>query len=229
LQIKSILLTIKQKIATWLHTSAIIGATSAQLSLNAAMYACPLIWFAGAILGVCAVVWLLWTNWERVTGAIQAAGEALIWFGTTVIEAITGGIRWIIDQIQKLIGWFAELGRKAEELGKWFWDLIGGSIIPEAFESGTALIGRYLEGLTKQLEALPEAAEALRIPEMITPPLIPPRAERRVIIRGTRIDIRFERLEMRRPVEPPELAETVRLAVSEALDKWAAEFERELV
>lgn len=74
--------------ADWLETAALIALTVAQDGLNAALYACPLIWIVGAIIAVIAVLY--------------AAVAAVNYFAGTSISAtgiIFGAFMWLFSSV----------------------------------------------------------------------------------------------------------------------------------
>ncbi len=61
--------------ATWAQASATATATAAQLGLNTAMYACPVVWIVGAIIALVAVFYLAIAAVNRFAGtSISATG-----------------------------------------------------------------------------------------------------------------------------------------------------------
>ena len=61
--------------ATWAQASATATATAAQLGLNTAMYACPVVWIVGAIVALVAVFYLAIAAVNRFAGtSISATG-----------------------------------------------------------------------------------------------------------------------------------------------------------
>ncbi|MHB9023432.1 MAG: phage tail tape measure protein [Armatimonadota bacterium] len=91
-------------------------ATAATWAFNAALWANPITWIVAAIIGLIAVVILLWKNWSAVTGwltgawnAIKGAAVAVFnWlagffrtWGLTILAVVLGPIGWIALAIYK--------------------------------------------------------------------------------------------------------------------------------
>lgn len=82
-------------------------STIAQLGLNAAMYACPLVWIIGLILGVIIAIGALIAFCEpfrkAFAGAFQGIADACSKAFGIVVDCIQGVLNWIIDRINDLL------------------------------------------------------------------------------------------------------------------------------
>jgi len=87
--------------ATAAQAAATVGMTTAQMSLNAALYACPLTWIVLAIVAVIAVIYLVVAAINKVTGsAISATGiifGAFAWLGAAIWNTILGVLAGIVQ------------------------------------------------------------------------------------------------------------------------------------
>ena len=80
---------------TWASVQAKLAETGAQLGLNSALYACPLTWYAMAIMVVVGVFFLLIAVINKVTGANISAVGVIVgsWYGAgAIIQNIFFGI-----------------------------------------------------------------------------------------------------------------------------------------
>lgn len=59
-------------VAIWATTSATWAETTAQLGLNGAMYACPIVWIIGLIIGLIAVIYAVCAAIAKFTGAASS-------------------------------------------------------------------------------------------------------------------------------------------------------------
>jgi TP901 family phage tail tape measure protein len=128
-------------------------ATGVTWAFNAALWANPITWIIAAIIGLIAVVILLWRNWSAVTGwltsawnAIKGAAVAVFhWlagffrtWGVTILAVVTGPIGWMALAIYK--NWDAITGF----LGNiWGWMKRTGGAIWDGVKSGAATIGSW--------------------------------------------------------------------------------------
>lgn len=70
-------------VAIWATTSATWAETTAQLGLNSAMYACPIVWIVGLIIGLIAIIYGVCTAIAKLTGAANT-GFGMICGGINV-------------------------------------------------------------------------------------------------------------------------------------------------
>jgi len=128
-------------------------ATGVTWAFNAALWANPITWIVAAILGLIAVVILLWKNWSAVTGwltgawtAIKGAAVAVFnglagffrTWGLTILAVVTGPIGWMALAIYK--NWDAITGF----LGNlWGWMKSAGSAIWNGVKAGTSAVGGW--------------------------------------------------------------------------------------
>jgi len=128
-------------------------ATGVTWAFNAALWANPITWIVAAIIGLIAVVILLWKNWSTVTGwlteawqAIKGAAVAVFdWlagffrkWGLTILAVVTGPIGWIALAIYK--NWDAIKGF----LGKvWGWMKRTGGAIWDGVKAGASAVGNW--------------------------------------------------------------------------------------
>jgi phage-related protein len=128
-------------------------ATGVTWAFNAALWANPITWIVAAIIGLIAVVILLWKNWSAVTGWLTGAwtaikGTAVAVFnwlagffrtwGITILAVVTGPIGWIALAIYK--HWDAIKGF----LGNvWGWIKSAGSAIWNGVKVGAAAVGGW--------------------------------------------------------------------------------------
>lgn len=152
------------RVATALFSGQLHLGTAAvtlfRLAVRAAKAALKTFWPI-LLLGVAvAGILLLIKHWDELTGAVQGFFEwisklfaplqalAAFLIGPVVsalqvvagwIDAIVGSVRWLIDNLIALGGWFQTL--------------LGGSVIPEAVESGSTRIQKSLAGLAGDVRA----------------------------------------------------------------------------
>ncbi|MCQ4637145.1 tape measure protein [Anaerovorax odorimutans] len=89
--------------AAWLFTSATLAEAGAQQGLNAALYACPLVWIIGIIIAIIAIIYIVIAVINKVMGtSISATG------------VIAGCINWVIQLIKNIGLWVANVA-----LGVW--------------------------------------------------------------------------------------------------------------
>jgi phage-related protein len=128
-------------------------ATGVTWAFNAALWANPITWIVAAIIGLIAVVILLWKNWSAVTGwltgawtAIKGAAVAVFnWlagffrtWGITILAVVTGPIGWIALAIYK--NWDAIKGF----LGNvWGWIKSAGGAIWNGVKAGASAVGNW--------------------------------------------------------------------------------------
>lgn len=99
-------------VAIWATTSATWAQTTAQLGLNGAMYACPIVWIIGLIIALIAVFYMVvaWINKTRDT-SISATGVICGVFATaaaTIGNILMGVLEIGLGIIEFLInGWVA--------------------------------------------------------------------------------------------------------------------------
>jgi len=145
--------TLASRVAQIASSVATGIATVATWAFNAALWANPITWIVVAIVGLIAVVILLWRNWSTVTtwltGAWQAIKGAAVaifdWlagffrkWGLTILAVVTGPIGLIALAIYK--NWDAIKGF----LGNiWGWMKRTGSAIWDGVKAGATTIGSW--------------------------------------------------------------------------------------
>lgn len=128
-------------------------ATGVTWAFNAALWANPITWIVAAIIGLIAVVILLWKNWSSVTGWLTSAWQAIKgaaiavfdWlagffrkWGLTILAVVTGPIGWIALAIYK--HWDAITGF----LGNvWGWITSAGRAIWDGVKAGASTVGGW--------------------------------------------------------------------------------------
>lgn len=126
-------------IATKAHTVATSGATAAQLALNLAMDACPILLLVSLIAGLVIAVKKIGDKF----GWWKAIMEAL----TPVIDWVKEKVGWLWDKIAGFFGWdtepevkenIEEVGTVAEETAK---------TTDDAFGTATSNVNRYLDSI----------------------------------------------------------------------------------
>jgi len=142
--------TIASRVAQIASAVATGIATAATWAFNAALWANPITWIIAAIVGLIAVVILLWKNWDKVSGwltgawqAIKAAATTVFnWLGNffrkwglTILAVITGPIGWITLAIFK--NWDRITGFLA---GVWSWMKQAGSAIWNGVKAGASTV-----------------------------------------------------------------------------------------
>ena len=88
-------------LAIWATTSATWAQTTAQLGLNGAMYACPIVWIIGLIIALIAVFYMVvaWINKTKDT-SVSATGiicAAFAFAGTVIWNTVIGVLNAIIQ------------------------------------------------------------------------------------------------------------------------------------
>lgn len=145
--------TIASRIAQIASAVATGIATAATWAFNAALWANPITWIIAAIVGLIAVVILLWKNWSTVsawlTGAWQsiknAATAVFGWlagffrkWGLTILAVITGPVGLIALAIYK--HWDRITGFLA---GVWGWMKQAGGAIWDGVKAGAATVAGW--------------------------------------------------------------------------------------
>jgi len=145
--------TVASRVAQIASSVATGIATAATWAFNAALWANPITWIVAAIIGLIAVVILLWKNWSTVTGwltgarqTIKAAAVAVFdWlagffrtWGLTILAVVTGPIGWIALAIYKncdtIKGFLGNV---------WGWMKQAGSAIWDGVKAGASTIGSW--------------------------------------------------------------------------------------
>jgi len=142
-------------IATKAHAVATGGATAAQLALNLAMDACPILLLVSLIAGLIIVVKKIGDKFGWWTAISNFLGSVLGWIGEKV--------GWLWDKIKNFFGWdtepevkenIEEVGTVAEETAK---------TTDDAFGTATSNVNRYLDSIhfnaTRLAEEVDEATK----------------------------------------------------------------------
>lgn len=92
--------------ATWMFTSATLAQAGAQHGLNAALYACPLVWILLIIIAVIAAIYLVVAAINHVTGStVSATGiiaGAVMWLLALIGNIVIGTLNAIIQYVWTL-------------------------------------------------------------------------------------------------------------------------------
>jgi len=143
--------------AKWTHALATGGLTLSQLGLNAAFWACPIVWVIALFAGLVAAVVLAWNKFEWFRAGIYAIWEVMKGFGSMLKTLV-------IDRIHELINGISGIGKALMHLFKGEWkaawetakkaatDLSGVNSMQTAWNStkqlGTAWNTGYAKGQT---------------------------------------------------------------------------------
>ena len=145
--------TIASRIAQIASSVATGIATAATWAFNAALWANPITWIIAAIVGLIAVVILLWKNWSTVSAWLSGAWQAIKnaatavfgWltgffrkWGLTILAVITGPVGLIALAIYK--NWDRIKGFLA---GVWGWMKTVGSTIWNGVKAGASTVAGW--------------------------------------------------------------------------------------
>ena len=128
-------------------------ATALTYAFNAALWANPITWIVAAIIGLIAVVILLWRNWSSVTNWLTGAWQAIKGAAVAVFNWLTGFFRkWGITILAVVLG---PIGLIALAIYKnwehikgflgnvWGWMNRAGSAIWDGVKAGASSIGEW--------------------------------------------------------------------------------------
>jgi phage-related protein len=119
--------------------------TVAQWSLNAAMYANPIVWIIALIIALIAVVVLLIANWDSVVAAVQAMQEKLVEIWGIIFDSIKAHVARIVDVL-------AEFGKFPNRVWSWLMDMKDRAI--QAFQA-------FLSGANSKVDAILGAVQRM--------------------------------------------------------------------
>lgn len=134
-------------VADWAETAALIAMTAAQNGLNAAMYACPVTWLVGAVVGLVAVFY----------GAVAAVN----YFADTSISAtglIFGAFAFMFAKVYNLVAFTWNMfARFANFLGAVFVDPLGAAYnyFADTWNAVVELVAAAVNDIIGMLNRLP--------------------------------------------------------------------------
>lgn len=137
---------IAMSLATWATTNATWAQAAAQHGLNAAMYACPIVWIIMAIIALIAIIFAVAAAIAKMTGVANSA------FGV-----ITGGINVVIQ-------FFKNLGLEVANVALGIWEAMGAiaNNIREAFKEALGKVQGFFYNLASvAMEVIGKIADSL--------------------------------------------------------------------
>lgn len=101
--------------------AAVGGAIAALAATLGVSFAAAAALVIGAVLSVVAIAWMLWHNWDTVSGFLAGAWDWLSGLAVAAFFAIVGGGAALLAWLAGLPG---DVGRLLAHVGAWFLDLV---------------------------------------------------------------------------------------------------------
>ena len=138
-------------VAIWATTSATWAQTTAQLGLNGAMYACPIVWIIGLIIALIAIFYAVVALINKIANtSVSATGiicGAFAFVGAAIMNQVMGMAQMVFGIIEFLVnGWLAF----ANFFANVFNDPVG-SIIHLFADLGDSILG-IIEKIAKAID-----------------------------------------------------------------------------
>jgi phage-related protein len=121
------------------------GHAAAQWAVNAAMYACPIVWIIAIIIALIAVIYLLITNWDKVTKAFGDFGN---WAKKGLGDAWKGITEWCSNVSKAMGNAWDGMKKGAGDAVAWIGNQFKG-IADKAGEWGSNLVKAFADGMAK--------------------------------------------------------------------------------
>jgi hypothetical protein len=144
-------------LATAAHTAANWFHAASQWAVNAAMYACPLVWIVIAIAAIVAAIYLLITNWDKVTKAFGDFGK---WAGKGLGDAWNGITKWCGDVSKAMGDAWEGVKNGAQGANDWIKNIFEGTA-KKAYEWGQALIKAFNDGMQAAKKWLEDGCKSI--------------------------------------------------------------------
>jgi TP901 family phage tail tape measure protein len=110
------------------ETAAATGAASATWAFNSALLANPIVWIIGLIILLCAAVYLIIKNWDKVKAFFvnmwknikKVFSDAWEWIKASIYKY--SGMKFIVENWGKIKAWFSNMWQSIKDVFSNFWE-----------------------------------------------------------------------------------------------------------